>query len=366
MVPQVAASGQPHHPKERAMSKAVPVLMVLMMSLGCQRYVVRTQNRIDGLVDSRVDIPPVSPLGGPVKPVVVQPGSAADRVAIIDVDGIVLNTPFVGPMSVGENPVAVFREKLEAAAADPCVRAVVLRVNSYGGGVAACRTMRRDLLEFKARCGKPVVACLLDTACGGAYYLATGADTIFAGEATVTGGVGVILNLFNLQDLMAQFNILPQPIKAGNLTDIGSSARTLREGEKYLLQTMADEFHNQLRAEVQQARPGLKLEEGTTLDGRIFSGTQALSRGMVDALGDLDAAINQAAQVGCGGGNVRPQVVLYRRANDPAHSIYAVTPNIPLQGAGLFPNLPGLDRTKLPTFLSMWQPELTMEKLGGK
>ncbi|MBX9585202.1 MAG: S49 family peptidase [Gemmataceae bacterium] len=347
------------------MGKTVPILMVLMASLGCQRYIVRTQNRIDGLVDSRVEVSPVSPIAGPIKPVVVQPGAAAARVAVVDVDGIILNTPFVGPMSVGENPVAVFREKLNAAAADGCVKAVVLRVNSYGGGVAACRVMRQDLLEFKARCGKPVVACLLDTACGGAYYLATAADFVFAGEATVTGGVGVILNLFNLQDLMAQFNILPQPIKAGNLTDIGSSARVLREGEKYLLQTMADEFHNQLRAEVQQARPGLRLEEGTTLDGRIFTGTQALARGMVDALGDLDAAINQAAQAGCGGA-VRPQVVLYRRSNDPAYSIYAVTPNIPLQGAGLFPNLPGLDRTKLPTFLSMWQPELTMEKLGGK
>jgi protease-4 len=58
--------------------------------------------------------------------------------------------------------------------------------------------------------------------------------------------------------------------------------------------------------------------------------------------------------------------VMYRRGNDPAHSVYAVTPNIPLQGAGLLPNLPGLDRSKLPTFLSVWQPELTMEKLGGK
>ena len=63
---------------------------------------------------------------------------------------------------------------------------------------------------------------------------------------------------------------------------------------------------------------------------------------------------------------MKPEVVLYRRANDPASSVYAVTANIPLQGAGLLPNLPGLDRSKLPTFLSVWQPELTMEKLGGK
>ena len=113
---------------------------------------------------------------------VVQAGGArhAPRVAVIDVDGLILNTPFVGPLSVGENPVALFREKLEAAAADRCVRGVVVRVNSHGGGVAACISMRHDLERFKANTGLPVVACLMDTATGGAYYLASAADQIVA------------------------------------------------------------------------------------------------------------------------------------------------------------------------------------------
>src|SRR5207248_1641760 len=145
------------------------------------------------------------------------------RVAIIDVDGLILNTPFAGPMSLGENPVALFREKLDAAGCDPCVRAVVLRLHSHGGGVAACIAMRHDLERFKACTAKPVVACLMDTATGGAYYLASAADQIVAGEATITGGIGVILNLFNLRDLMGQFNVIPQSVKAGQLTDIGSS-----------------------------------------------------------------------------------------------------------------------------------------------
>ena len=67
------------------------------------------------------------------------------RVAIVDIDGVILNAPFVGPLSVGENPVALFREKLDAIESDGSVRAVVLRVNSPGGGVAACQAMRRDL-----------------------------------------------------------------------------------------------------------------------------------------------------------------------------------------------------------------------------
>jgi protease-4 len=301
--------------------------------------------------------------------VLVQHGMCQARVALLDVDGLILNTPFVGPLSVGENPVALFREKLEAIQSDPTVRAVVLRIHSPGGGVAACQAMRRDLERFKERTHLPVVSCLMDLGTGGAYYLASVADVIVAGPATVTGGVGVILNLFNLRDLMAQFNIIPQPVKSGEFVDIGTSARALSPQEKELLQAMADEFHKQLQADIIRSRPRLDAAGGATFDGRIFTGSQALARGLVDRLGDLDDAVQVAVQLGCpalGASAPRPQVVVYRRSNDPAHSIYAITANIPLQGAGLLPNLPGLDRSKLPTFLSVWQPELTMEKLGGK
>ncbi len=318
-------------------------------------------------MDTRVsaEIPPVDPNAGRVRAVPVEPGGST-RVAILDVDGLILNTPFVGPLSVGENPVALFREKLDAIETDPCVKAVVLRVNSPGGSVSACITMRRDLERFKTRTHLPVVACLMDTGTGGAYYLASAADQVVAGPATVTGGVGVILNLFNLRDLMAMYNVLPQPIKAGEFVDIATSARPLKEAEKELLQAMANEFHKQLQTDIRKSRPVIRLDEGKTFDGRIFTGSQAVTRGLVDRVGDLDEAIQIAGQLGCPSATERPQVVLYRRTNDPANSVYAITANIPLQGAGLLPNLPGLERSKLPTFLSMWQPELTMEKLSGK
>jgi len=336
--------------------------LAVPFALGCHsdRLVVKT--RVAGQVETRLDMPPVSVSAGNVKPVVVQPGP--ERVAILDVDGLILDTPFVGPLSCGENPVGLFREKLEAISCDPCVKAVVLRVNSPGGGVAACIAMRHDLERFKERTRLPVVACLMDTATGGAYYLASGADTIIAGPATVTGGIGVILNLFNLRDLMAQFNVIPQSIKSGEFTDIGTSARALTMAEKQLLQSMADEFHKQLTTEIKQRRPA--ATDPTAFDGRIFTGSQAMSRGLVDQVSDLDGAIQLASQLGCPGLNARPGVVMYRRGNDPARSIYAITPNVPLQGAGLLPNLPGLDRSKMPTFMSIWQPELTMEKLQGK
>jgi len=359
----------------------VVILAVVCCCLGCQRFTIRTQNRVavDGPVETRLtgsvetrvvtDLPPVSTTAGPVRAIVVQMGASASasRVAIVDVDGLLLNSPFVGPLSVGENPVALFREKLDAIEADRNAVAVVLRINSPGGGVAACAAMRRDLKRFQERTKLPVVACLMDLGTGGAYHLASAADQVVADPATVTGGIGVLLNLYNLKELMAQFNVASQLIKAGELVDIGSCGRPLKPAEKELLQAMADEFHKQLQADIKKARPKLDDAQETTFDGRIFTGTQAVTRGLVDRTGDLDDAIRIAAQLGCPGATpIRPAVVLYRRTNDPATTVYAVTANIPLQGTGLLPSLPGFDRSKLPTFLSVWQPELTLEKLGGK
>jgi protease-4 len=349
------------------MRRVLCMLSLVSLGAGCQGFSVRTRVALDGPVETRVaaELNPVNPNAGRVRAVSVQNGVGTGRVALVDVDGLILNTPFVGPLSVGENPVALFREKLDAIEADPCVRAVVLRVNSPGGGVSACSSMRRDLERFRERTGLPVVACLMDTAAGGAYYVASAADTIVAGPATVTGGVGVLLNLFNLQDLMGLYNVRPQMIKSGEMVDIGTSARALKPEERALLEAMAGEFHTQIQADIRRSRPKINLDEGRTFDGRIFTGSQAVTRGLADRVGDLDDAIQVAGQMGCGVTTERPRVVLFRRTNDPANSVYAITANIPLH-TNLLPNLPGLDRSKLPTFLSVWQPELTIEKLGGK
>jgi protease-4 len=301
-------------------------------------------------------------VAGPLRPVIVEQGQAG-RVAVIDVDGLLLNTPFVGPMSLGENPVALFREKLAAAEADPCVKSVVIRINSHGGGVEACILMRRDLEKFKARTGKPVVACLLDTACGGAYYLASACDQVVAGEATVTGGIGVILNLFNLQDLMAQFNILGIPVKSGANIDLGSPVKEISPEKRKLLQDMADEFHARFRNVVVKARPEVDGSLETTFDGRVFTARQAKDLRLVDQIGYLDNAV---AMVRTMAGVDYANVVFYHRRDDPAMSPYSITPNTPLQ-KGLIPfSVPGLDRSKLPSFLYLWQMDPTIESAIGK
>lgn len=343
-------------------------LIIGLATLGCRHSIIRTEStvRLENPLQAKMLAEPVSVVG-PLQPVVVQGSSCGQRVALIDVDGLLLNTPFVGPSSLGENPVALFHEKLEAAGGDPQVKAIVIRVNSPGGGVAACQTMRESLLKFKTRWKKPVIACILELGTGGAYYLASAADRIMATPASVVGGIGVILNLYNLRDLMAQFNILPQPIKAGEFIDLGTPAKALSAEEKTILQTMANEYHELMKTEILRSRSVIPSAGGQIFDGRIFTANQARERGLIDEIGGLPEAIDLACRVsGQECSFTSCEVVLYRRQNDPAHSIYSVSANIPLQGAGLLPSLPGLDRSKLPTFLSLWQPELTMEKLSGK
>jgi protease-4 len=301
---------------------------------------------------------------GPMVPVIVRPaaGPQAARVALLDVDGLILNQNLTGLYSVGENPVAAFREKLEAACGDPRVRAVVLRINSPGGGVAASDILAEELRRFRLATGKPVVACLMDVATGGAYYLAVGCDRIVALPTAITGGVGAIVNHANLQDAMAQLNVRVEPIKAGELVDMGTVTAPLPDNVRKLFQEMADGFRDRFTARISRCRPMITAEDQKTIhDGRIVAAPKALALHLVDALGYVEDAIAEAERLAGASGS---EVVLFQRSGYPTRSIYAITPNIPLQ-AELIPfSYPGLDRSKLPTFLYLWQPDPTIIKQG--
>lgn len=354
------------------MHRHVPLLLALALLPGCL-HPIRTESKVTATMSS--------PLQGEVKnitsslptgddePVTAMPlpgygSTEGGCIALLDVDGLLLNQKFVGPYSIGENPVAAFREKLDAAACEG-VAAVVLRINSPGGGVTATDLMWHELRQFRARTGKPVVACLMDLATGGGYYLAVGADVIVAHPTTITGGIGVIWNSYNLKDLMAQQNILHQPIKAGTNIDMGATTGPLTADAKRLLQEMADEFHVRFKQVVLKARPTVDPNRTTTFDGRVFTATQAQQLGLVDRVGYLDEAIEMARAAA---GKPTAGVVVYHRPKDPAFSPYANTPNVPVQGGNsVVPvSLPGIDRSRLPTFLYLWQPEPTLERLSGR
>jgi protease-4 len=204
----------------------------------------------------------------------------------------------------------------------------------------------------------------MDLATGGAYYLAVGCDRIVAHPTTITGGIGAVANFYNLQDAMSAMSVKVQSIKAGPLVDMGSVMGPLPDEARVLLQQMADGFRDRFYTRVVTSRPQLTAQDRKTVaDGRIVAGPQALAMHLVDRLGYLDDAIADAESLA---GLSGAEVVLYQRAGYPARSIYAVTPNVPLQGELVPVSYPGLDRTKLPTFLYLWQPDPTVTKLGGR
>ncbi|HZZ72578.1 MAG TPA: S49 family peptidase [Pirellulales bacterium] len=340
--------------------------VVLLACLGCQQpFHVDSTTHVDASGDVQTQLAP-TPRLWPVEPSIL-PHRGSDpcacSIAVVDVDGLLLNSDATGLGSWGENPVSLFRERLDAIEANGRVRAVVLRINTPGGSVTATDIMWRDLLAFKQRTGMPVVACLMDVAAGGGYYLATAADTVIAHPTTVTGGIGCILNVYNLQDMMAQFNIIGAPIKSGKNIDLGSPIKSLDDDKRKLLQTMADEFQQRFRTIVTKYRPAVDANLETTFDGRVFTAEQARKLHLIDDIGYLD----DATKLACSQAGIdRANLLFFHREEDPALSQYAITPNVALQ-KGLLPlSVPGLDRSKLPSFLYLWQMEPTAESALGR
>src|SRR5262249_17873578 len=159
--------------------------------------------------------------------------------------GVILNSKLGGLLTSGDNPVSLFRERLQAAAEDKHVKAVVLRINSPGGGVTASDIMYQDLVSFRKETGKPVVACMMDVAASGGFYLAMGSDLVFAHPTTVTGSIGVIMSLYDASGLFSLIGVASNPIKSGPNKDIGNPARPMTEEQRAILQSMIDQFYGQ-------------------------------------------------------------------------------------------------------------------------
>jgi len=188
-----------------------------------------------------------------------------DKIAVVDVDGMLINKRKQGWMREGDNPVSLFVEKLDKAASDRRVKAVVLRINSPGGTVAASDIMYHSLREFKRKTGKPVVTCILGLGCSGAYYLACGSDGIVAQPGSVTGSIGTIMHTFSLAGTMDKIGVKAVAIKSGELKDLGSPLHDLGDEERKVLEGIVNEFFQQFLKVVEKGRKDIgeqKLREG--------------------------------------------------------------------------------------------------------
>jgi protease-4 len=291
---------------------------------------------------------------GPLKETVVADSRSClccNRIALIDVEGMILNAKTTPLFCSGENPVSLFRERLDEAADDPRVKAVVLRINSPGGAVTASDIMYQDLLNFRRDTHKPVVACMMDVAASGAYYLAMGCDTVYAHPTTVTGSIGVIMSLYNATGLFTKLGVSSDPIKSGPNKDLGNPARPMTDEERAILQGMVDSFYNQFVQIVATNRHLPEQRVRALADGRVYTGVDACNLGLVDHIGYLEDAIDAAR---CMAGIKDANVVAYDRGNGYRGSIYAAIPKIPSE-INLKLDVPGL-KDHGATFMYLWEP----------
>ena len=223
-----------------------------------------------------------------------------DKVGVVEVTGVISNSREV------IRGIKYFVE-------DGGVKAIVLRVDSPGGGVGASQEIYREVV--KARDVKTVVASFGGVAASGGYYVACGADKIVANPGTITGSIGVVMQFANLEELFKKIGYKGYVIKSGPHKDVGSPFREMKPEEKALLQEVIDTVHRQFVTAVAEGRK-LPVEKVTAIaDGRIFSGEQARALGLVDELGNLEDTIDIAAQMA---GIKGKPVVIYPRKRKPS------------------------------------------------
>lgn len=248
-------------------------------------------------------------------------GAGRNRVAIIDVSGRILNGRELGLLRQGENPVSELHERLRLAANDPNVKAVILRINSPGGGVTASDIMYRDIRRFREQTGKPVVALLMDVAASGGYYVACSTDHIVAYPTSVTGSIGVILQTISLQPALNRIGIETDAIVSGPNKDAGSFLSTLDPEERAILQGMVDDFYGRFVGIVREARPEIpEADFAAVTDGRVMSGADAVRLGLADETGDLFDAWTRAKEAA---GIGAADLVIYHRPLQYVGSPYA-------------------------------------------
>lgn len=215
-----------------------------------------------------------------------------DKIAIVEVKGVIAQSSGI-------------IEELQQYVDDKDVKAIILRIDSPGGGVGPSQEIYREVMKIRPK--KKVVTSMGAVAASGGYYIASASDLIVANPGTITGSIGVIMQFSNLEELLKKIGIKGVVLKSGEHKDIGSPFREMTPEEKRIMQEVLDNVHQQF---IQAVADGRKLDRAKVAeiaDGRIFTGEQAKNLGLVDQMGNLQDTIEVTAKmVGISG---KPNVI---------------------------------------------------------
>ena len=242
-----------------------------------------------------------------IVPITLIPRPIVNKIAVIPLSGTITmenSSLFPGSAITPE----LVRDYLAKAEQDKSVKAIVFRIESPGGEIAPCQ----EILWEIERVGeaKTIVVSMGGTAASGGYYISTKADKIVALPTTMTGSIGVISQIMNIEGLLEKLGIEIETFKGGQYKDMYRGFREMTREEEEIMQGMIDEYY-ELFIEVVAEGRGLNKEEVRDLaTGQIYSGTEAKELGLIDELGDLDTAINLTAEIA---GIEDPIVEYYRK-----------------------------------------------------
>ncbi|MBI4966074.1 MAG: signal peptide peptidase SppA [Desulfomonile tiedjei] len=210
---------------------------------------------------------------------------AGNKVGVVQLEGTIISADTV------LKQLRKFRKKSS-------IKAIVIRINSPGGTVAPAQEIYREIEKTKKK--KPVVVSMETVSASAAYYIASNANTIVCSQGTITGSIGVIMMLPQIQKVIEKIGVDVNVIKAGKYKDIGSAVRPLTEDERNILETFAKEIHEQFISDVAAGRKG-KIDKEKLVsiaDGRFFTGEKAKELGLVDKIGNFYDAVRIAGQLG--------------------------------------------------------------------
>ncbi len=210
--------------------------------------------------------------------------ATGDRVGLIRVEGAIIDSQ------------STVRE-LKRFGKSSSVKAIVLRIDSPGGGVVPSQEIHDAVMLVRTKHHKTIVASMGSVAASGGYYIAAATDHILANPGTLTGSIGVIMELANLQGLLKKVGVESVVIKSGRHKDLASPFRKMSEEDRRILQGVLDDVHRQFIEAVAEGRSLPPADVRLMADGRIFTGRQAKEMKLVDGLGNLEDAIVMAAEL---------------------------------------------------------------------
>ena len=209
--------------------------------------------------------------------------SFGDKIGVVDLEGVIITPKIVVP-------------QLKKFADDDSIKAIVLHVNSPGGGVAASEEIYREVKRIRDEKKKRIVASIESVGASGAYYISSATNKIYADKGSVVGSIGVIAEWVNYGDLLHWAKLKDVTLKAGEFKDTGSPTRDLTPAEKEYLQSLIDDMHTQFIQAVADGRK-MKAEDIRAIaNGKVWTGGQALGLKLIDQEGDFEAAVKDTAK----------------------------------------------------------------------